>query len=173
MQWIKAKEWILRGGSAVLAVSLCAAANTQLSPSAYRALGQPNLQQNGVNMVEGGTLHSPTGIAVDASGHLYVADTLNHRVLGWESATNFLNGAPASLVLGQPNPQQSVAAGLGPKGLVFPSSVAVDPITGDLFVADSGNNRVVRFASPYAKVSNNAPDAVFGQPNFTSRAANA
>jgi uncharacterized protein (TIGR03437 family) len=173
MQWIKAKRWMLRGGSAALAVSLCAAANTQLSPSAYRALGQPNLQQNGVNMVEGSTLHSPTGIALDASGHLYVADTLNHRVLGWESATNFQNGAPAALVLGQPNPQQSVAEGIGPNGLAFPSGVAVDPITGDLFVADSGNNRVVRFLSPYAKVSNNAPDAVYGQPNFNSRAANA
>ena len=176
MQWIKGSQWILRSGClglAVLTGSLCAAANNQLSLSAYRALGQPNLQQNGINMVEGGTLQSPTGIALDSSRHLYVADTANNRVLGWESGTNFQNGASASLVLGQPNMQQSIPEGIGSKGLAYPSSVAVDLNTGDVFVADTGNNRVVRFPSPFANPANFTPDAVYGQPNFTSRTANA
>jgi uncharacterized protein (TIGR03437 family) len=160
-------------GLAAMAVSVCASANNQLSLSAYRALGQVNLQQNGVNMVEAGTLNSPEGIAVDASGHLYVADTANHRVLGWENAASFQNGAPASIALGQPNLQQSIPDGIGSKGLVYPSSVAINPLTGDLFVADTGNNRVVRFASPFANLSNVTPDAFYGQPNSASRVVNA
>ena len=160
-------------GLAAMAVSLCTGANNQLSLSAYRALGQPNLQQNGVNMVEAGALNAPTGVAVDASGHLYVADSANHRVLGWESATSFQNGASASIALGQPNLQQSIPEGIGSKGLYYPYSVAINPVTGDLFVADTGNNRVVRFASPFANLSNFTPDAFYGQPNSTSRTANA
>ncbi len=160
-------------GLAAAAVSVCGAAEVQLSPSAYRALGQPNLQQNGVNMVAGGTLNSPTGIAIDASGHLFVADTANHRVLAWENAATFQNGATAALVLGQPNLQQSIPEGIGLKGLAFPSSVAVDPVTNDLYVADSGNNRVVRFASPFANTANSVPDAVYGQSTLNTRAANA
>lgn len=176
MERIKEKQWILRGSCLALAatvVSLCAAANNQTALSAYRALGQTNLQQNGVNMVEGSALNAPAGIAVDGSGHLYVADTANHRVLGWESAASFQNGASASLVLGQPNLNQGIPEGIGTKGLAFPSSVAVNPVTGDLFVADTGNNRVVRFAAPFANPSNVTPDAVYGQPTFNTRGVNA
>src|SRR5258708_34924160 len=80
-----------------------------LSPSAYRALGQPDLQQNGVNMVEAGTLAGPEAVALDASSHLYVADTVNHRVHAWTSAPGLQNGAPASLVLGHTSYHKSNA----------------------------------------------------------------
>src|SRR5262245_54198237 len=38
----------------------------QVSPSAYRALGQPDLRRNGVNGVQGTELYSPLAIALDA-----------------------------------------------------------------------------------------------------------
>src|SRR5437899_3363537 len=104
-----------------------------LSPSAYRALGQPDLRQNGVNMVAAGTLSGPSALALDANGHLYVADTFNHRVQAWVSSTAFQNGAPADLILGQPSPQHSNQLGIGVKGFSFPFSVAVDPISGNLY----------------------------------------
>ncbi len=151
-----------------LTVGHCAAGQAQLSLSAYRALGQTDLYQNGVNMVSADTLASPEAVAVDSAGHLYVTDTSNHRVLAWTSAAGFQNGQAAELVLGQPNPQQSNQHGIGPNGLSYPWGAAVDPITGDLYVADSGDNRVVRFPKPFANPTSVQPDAVYGQPDFAT-----
>ena len=150
----------------------CQAANAALSLSAYRALGQSDLRQNAVNMVGPATLNAPTGVAVDSSGHLYVSDTLNHRILGWDNVASFQNGAAAVLVLGQQNFQSTVPDGIGSKGLNSPGGLAVDPLTGNLYVADVRNNRVVRFPAPFANQSNVDPDAVYGQPDFTKRTAN-
>jgi uncharacterized protein (TIGR03437 family) len=158
--------------AALLIIGPSAIAQTQLSLSAYRALGQMDLRQNGANMVGAGTLASPQGVAVDRDGHLYVADTSNHRVLAWTSATAFQNAAPATLVLGQPNSQHSGPYGLGAKGFDFPQGVAVDPVTGNLYVADTGNSRVLRFPKPFANPTRVEPDAVFGQPDFATRAPN-
>ena len=144
----------------------------QLSLSAYRALGQADLQQNGVNGVGAASLSSPQAVAVDAGGHVYVADTSNHRVLGWTSAAGFHNGDAAALVLGQPTPQTFRPLGIGIKGFAFPWSVAVDPTTGNLYVADLGNSRILRFPQPFANPSVIEPDAVYGQPDFTPRPPN-
>lgn len=175
MKWIAAHKWIYCSSylylTAVFAVP-CLAANAALSLSAYRALGQADLRQNAVNMVGAGTLNAPTGVAVDSTGHLYVSDTLNHRVLGWENVASFQNGAAAVLVLGQQNFQSTIPNGIGSKGLNAPGGLAVDPLTGNLYVADVGNNRVVRFPSPFANQSNVNPDAVYGQEDFTKHTAN-
>jgi len=168
-------KWIYRVGYLWLAAALgmpSVAANANLSLSAYRALGQPDLQQNAVNIVTASSLHAPEAVAIDSTGHLYVADALNQRVLGWENVANFQDGAPATLVLGQQNFQQTVPDGIGPKGLNAPGGVAVNPVTGDVYVADVGNNRVVRFANPFASPSNVEADQVYGQPDFNHRGAN-
>src|SRR5690606_16428666 len=51
--------------------------------------------------------------------------------------------------------------------LNFPSFIAVEPISGDVYIADTGNNRVLIFAT----VSSNNPDAVYviGRPDFTTQ----
>lgn len=159
------------------AVFLTAAAITaaQLSPSAYRALGQPDLRLNGINGVEGMEMSGPSGIALDARGgqvRLYVADTRNHRILAWRDAHDLTSGRPADLVLAQAGPRQSSPLGIGAKGLYLPYGIVVQPGTGDLFVADTGNNRVLRFSSPFEHASRIEPAAVYGQPNFTTRTAN-
>ena len=59
-------------------------AQAQVSASAYRVLGQTDLRQDGVNLVQGVELYSPEGVAVDSRGgqvHVYISDTLNSRVL--------------------------------------------------------------------------------------------
>ena len=75
------------------------------------------------------------------------------------------------MVLGQPGPQYSGAMGIGVKGFNGPLGLSVDPPTGNLYVADYYNNRVLRFLSPFANLTRIEPDAVFGQPNFSSRTA--
>ena len=59
--------------------------------------------------------------------------------------------------------------GIGVKGFNAPLGLAVDPLTGNLYVADFNNNRVVRFLSPFANPTRIEPDAVYGQPSFNSR----
>src|ERR1035437_8375445 len=79
--------------------------HAQLSASAYRVLGQPDLRQNGVNLVQGVELYQPSGIALDARGdqtHLYIADTHNSRVLAWADIASIQIGGPPGVVLGQP-----------------------------------------------------------------------
>jgi DNA-binding beta-propeller fold protein YncE len=72
----------------------------------------------------------PFGIALDATGNVYVADQAQHRVLAF---------APSGKLLGAAG-----AAGRGPGSFRGPSGVCV--IGNRLFVADSENDRLVRFA---------------------------
>ena len=134
---------------AVLAVVVCHGATyAQLSTSAYRVLGQPDLRQNGLNLVQGVELRQPSGIALDARGnqtHIYIADTLNSRVLGWADVASYQIGDAPDVVLGQLGPQYSGLMGIGVKGFNGPLGLSVDPLTGNLYVADLNNNRVVRF----------------------------
>jgi sugar lactone lactonase YvrE len=149
-----------------------AAAFGQWSSSAYRALGQPTTSQNGVNLVQGIELNGPGGIAIDrraGQAALYISDTGNNRILAWRDAGAYKTGDPPALVLGQPGPRNSGPLGTGAKGLFSPLGLAVHPVTGDLYVADYGDNRVLRFPSPFAGNAPAEPDAVFGQPDFTHR----
>src|SRR5580698_2334881 len=126
----------LRGACCLLVAGVC---NAQISSTAYRVLGQVNTQLNGINMVQGVEMNSPGGVALDARNgqvHVYVADTRNSRVLAWADLNSYQTGAAPALVLGQPGPQYSSVLGIGPKGLNLPLGLAVDPTTGNLFVAD-------------------------------------
>jgi sugar lactone lactonase YvrE len=123
--------------------------NTPGAPIANRVAGQLDFVHDGVNIPDAHSLFNPKGIALDTSvvpNRLYVADTGNNRILRWNSAAAFLNGAPANLVIGQPD-FTHVDAGTGPNGgLNQPVGLAVHK--GDLWVADAENSRVVRFKAP-------------------------
>jgi len=122
------------------------------SPS--RQIGQPLLirRPSNPNLVEGRELWSPTGIAFDFATSpplVYVADTLNNRVLAWKNSTGFSNGQPADLVdrtAGQVHDYQ-IRSG---HRLYHRSERSHRPCVwnGDLYVADSGNNRVLRYKAP-------------------------
>src|SRR5258708_27493372 len=81
-------------------------AQITLSSSAARVVGHPRLTLSTIspNLVEGRELNAPQGIATDTGASppiLYVSDTGNNRVLVWKNASQFANGAPADLVIGQ------------------------------------------------------------------------
>src|SRR5262249_10415147 len=146
----------------------------QLSSSAYRALGQPNFAQNSLNLVQGIELYSPGGVALDtrsAKVHLYISDTRNSRILAWTDVSSYQIRDPPALALAQSTAQNTTVMGIGAKGFNGPVGMAVDPVTGNLFVADFGNNRVLRFPSPFDNLTRVEPDAVYGQPNFTTLTA--
>ena len=131
------------------------------------------------NLVEGREFYSPTGIALDTSvspPSIYVADTGNHRILAWKNAVNFANGKFADLVIGQldffsTGPNGPGVTGGVSTGFNTPTGLAVDQ--GDLYVADSGNNRVLRFRKPFAALPGQlVPDLCIGQASFNTRTVN-
>ena len=129
--------------------------DTPLTPgvSINRVLGQPDATHNGVNEVKPQSLDFPQSVAVDASAHLYVADTASNRVLGWHSATAFADGDPADLVIGQPDFASHVcnqgATAPTAVSLCFPTGLVTDG-SGNLFVSDTQNSRVLGFSPPFA-----------------------
>jgi sugar lactone lactonase YvrE len=76
----------------------------------------------GTQTTMGSSLSVPTGVAVDGAGNVFIADTLNNRVVKVPA------GGGAQTTLGS--------------GLNNPYGVAVDG-AGDVFIADTLNNRVV------------------------------
>ncbi len=81
-------------------------------------------------------LSGPVGLAVDASGNLFIADQYNNRIRKVTAATGMIatvagNGKSA---LGDGGPATSAS-------LSFPTGVAVDA-SGNLFIADTGNQRI-------------------------------
>ena len=54
--------------------------------------GQPDFTHNSANTVDGSALNAPNGVAIDRSvipNRLYVVDTGNNRVLGYERGGDF------------------------------------------------------------------------------------
>ena len=112
----------------------------------------------------------PDSIAI-SGGYAWVADTKNNRIDSWNVSTKTVVANYGSL-------------GSGSGQFNTPTGIAVDPTTGNVFVADSGNNRVVElavsaghvtptpiatftdsFSQPYGVASNNGLLAVADRGN--------
>jgi uncharacterized protein (TIGR03437 family) len=126
-------------------------------------------------------LNAPMGLAVDASGNVYIADTLNGRIrkLTPSGTITTIAGTGALYFSGDNGPASQAA-------MYFPRGVAVDP-SGNVYIADTANsvirqlqgtlpvvsaNGVVNAASFSTQVSPGALATVFGS-NFALRNASA
>jgi len=100
-------------------------------------LGVPAAQAETAYVSQGGfgygTLGDvPTDVAIeDATGHVFVTDSENDRVVVFESA----------------QPGAAVLTTFGSGELSDPAGIAVDQGSGNVYVADAGNNRIVRYTS--------------------------
>ena len=159
-------------------------------------LGQKDFIYNGANLLEGKEFwfNGGAGIAIDSSSctqppvtcsaapHVYVADTQNNRILGFKDVRTIgvdsrsLLTQTADIVIGQadllhngPNYPNNVSGQPTATGLFQPVGLAVDS-HGNLWVADSGNGRVLRFPAPFAQAPGSTQTAtvVLGQNDFTS-----
>jgi sugar lactone lactonase YvrE len=147
-------------------------------PVADRILGQPNCAGSAPNTVDPEAMNQPNAVAIDKSvtpNRVYVADTSNNRVLGYSSITALVNGGPAVMVIGQTDLFSSGGGfQASATNLNGPKAVAVDKL-GNVYVADTGNNRVLEYNTPFAsgKTAGLAANMVFGQGlNFTSNQCN-
>lgn len=148
---------------------------TPADTTADRVLGQPARTTNTPKYGGAGAtgLYLPYDIAIyPGSGRIFIADTFSHRVLSWPSAASFTNGQAADTVIGQPNFTLQAPNQAGPVSastLNIPAGVVVDG-QGNLFVADTYNNRVLVYTTPIT--SGMAASLVLGQPDFTSNLTN-
>jgi len=130
-----------------------------------------------------GQLKSPTGIAVDSQGNVWVADTGNNRVVEFDENGQFITmfgkqvnktiteaGVYGELLENQCRAEvkdvcQAGVAGGGANQMTAPKGVAIGP-EGLIWVADTGNNRVQGFASNgQAEVKFGSAGAASGQFN--------
>jgi len=114
------------------------------------------------------TFNRPAGLALGASGTLWIADTLNNRVLRFDNAHTKPNGGDADGLLGQTN-FYIAYPGVSNRYMNRPAGLTVSP-DGRLWVFDCGNNRVLRFENAAAKPIWGTADGVLGQTNFDSGA---
>jgi sugar lactone lactonase YvrE len=114
----------LAPGLRVGAVQLSDSSGNPVASNLISGIGQGPAIAFGpsVQTTVGSGLHQPFGVAVDGAGDVFIADTLNSRVLE----------VPAG-----GGPQTTVGSGLW-----YPTGVAVDG-AGNVFIASEGNNLVV------------------------------
>ena len=86
-------------------------------------------------------LNTPSAVAAAPNGDIYIADTLNYRVRMIDAKTGLIH-----TVAGNGKAGDTVEVGdNGPAvfaTLNMPSDVALDPKTGDLYIADMHHNRI-------------------------------
>ncbi|MEM8485054.1 MAG: T9SS type A sorting domain-containing protein [Bacteroidota bacterium] len=144
--------------------------------AAAGVLGQPGLGSGGANNggVSASTTDGPSFLAIGPTGKLFVSDTDNNRILRWSSASAASNGSAAEAVLGQAN----FTASSSNRGGTVAANTLYEPhglfvsTTGALYVADSRNNRILRFDNAENAGNGVAADAVLGQADFVSNDAN-
>jgi sugar lactone lactonase YvrE len=97
----------------------------------------PSGQSSAVALGSG--LSAPAGVAVDGAGNVYVADTGNNRIVEIPIVNGSLSTAAQETVIAS-------NASLAGTTLNSPSGIAIDG-SGSLYIADTGNKRVVM--APY------------------------
>jgi sugar lactone lactonase YvrE/Tfp pilus assembly protein FimT len=87
-----------------------------------------------------GQFGDPNGIAINSNGNIYVIDINNYRVEEFNASDTYITQ------LGCPSGSCS-PGGSGNNQFAQPNAIAIDPRDNSVYVADTGNNRVVKFNS--------------------------
>lgn len=120
-------------------------------------------------------LNQPRQVS-QVGNELFVADSQNHRIVVFDTDSSQSNPSAlavlgqASFVEGLPNRTLSTMAAPAANTLAAPAALhAMDTPTRMLWVADTGNHRVLRYTLPLPTTSNLSADLVLGQSDFTQR----
>ena len=103
----------------------------------------------GSMVTDDGKVHCPQGVAIDASGNVYVADTNNDRIQKFASDGTFI------MKWGED--------GSGDGEFHYPKGVAADN-SGNVYVVDSWNNCIQKFGSDGTFITKWGPAGNFGDP---------
>ena len=118
------------------------------------------------------SFYGPSGIAFDKEGNLWVAELMNNRILGFYAppaswGTSIPISKSAGVVIGQKDftTTDTNSGGLSASSLESPLGMKFD-LKGNLWVTDSGNNRILRYSAPLR--TGQSADLVIGQKDFVS-----
>lgn len=166
---IRGRLYVADEGNTRIMVYVSAASKAAGANADY-VLGQANFISDAApNPPTATSLAYPLSLFIDqVSNNVWVPDLGNHRVLRFDI------GPPVALgVLGTTDFVTNTSY-TAPTIKTFsePASVAVDPTTGKLFVADRDNRRVLRFSATAKLIAGSSAEAVFGQPDYVTRTAN-
>ena len=117
-----------------------------------------------------GSLSSPSGIAIEPGGTLWVADTYSSRVLRFAQAASKPNGADPDGELGQVGFDYRMPIA-SRNQLEEPYELAVEPTSGRLWVADTKSHRVLWFDNAAQKANGADADGVLGQTMYSGNQA--
>ena len=134
-----------------------------LAPLALLGQTDPTSAVGNAGGISSAALSAPAGLGSDGT-RLYVADSANHRVLGWRLAPAPVTGAAADLALGQPtfvNGEFDLSVAPSAGGAARPRGLALDG--GQLFTAEADHNRVVVTATPARAGAGIA--RIYGEPS--------
>ena len=106
--------------------------------------------------------HNPAGVALNAAGDIYVADSANNEIRE-VTPSGVVTTLAGSSTAGSANGTGSAASFYDPEGVAVNAS-------GDIYVADSGNNEI-RMITPAGVVSTLAGSSTAGSANGTGSAA--
>lgn len=107
--------------------------------------GSPGLTGSADGQGSAARFNGPSGVAVDGSGNVYVADTNNHTIRGISAGGNVITLAGAPGVIG------STDTASGPARFTYPFGLALDS-AGSIYVADTYNH-TIRLISQNGTVS--------------------
>lgn len=127
----------------------------------YGQLGVFTVQTANTGGITANSLGGPTGLALDSSNGLYIADSGNDRVLYYPSGSTTATRVYGTL--GSFTSSIDYRFTISADSLYNPTGLLVDSSNG-LYIADSGNNRILYFPS-----GSIVPSKVYGQSDFTSR----
>jgi sugar lactone lactonase YvrE len=127
-------------------------------PGPFGDNGQANLAQ----------LNQPSGVALDPAGNIYIADTGNHRIRKVTLATGIITTiAGSNQGYGGDNQIATAALLNAPAGLTLDNN-------GNIFVADTGNNRIREISATtgiITTVAGNGNNAYSGDNGPATQAA--
>ena len=105
---------------------------------------------------------------------LYVADAQSNRILRFNSASTATAGSAASGLIGQTDYAVGTLVAASNKTLNNPQDISIDG-SGNLWVADCGNNRVLKFTNVNGKPTDGTAtaDLVLGQSDMVTGTAGA
>lgn len=151
--------WVADSGNRVLEFAPPFSDNVNASI----VLGQRNFRMTG-NGTAADRFHGVSYVTFDhEEDDLWVSDTWNNRLLEFQPP--FFSGMDASVVIGQENFKASFY-NVTRNGLFDPGQVAFD-LSGNLWVADGGNSRILEFQPPFTTGMN--ASLVLGEPDFNHR----
>ena len=108
--------------------------------------GMPGFSGDGASATSA-RLNAPWGVAIGSNGNLYIADSNNNRIrmVASDGTISSIAGTGASAFQGDGSLATAAA-------LDAPTAVAID-VAGNLYIADSGNNRVRKIGVTSGNIS--------------------